>query len=155
MKKIKDWATRFVLRAGTILGGAMFGFAALYILLGLISGYQSADGTPATTSETISGIISMLILFGVPGALLLFASKSARKRIYGTTKKKNTPAKHVPITPHPAEPVVETPTYEESVAETPAAPSAVAVKCPNCGGMNMVLSGTAGECEYCGSPLNA
>ncbi len=28
------------------------------------------------------------------------------------------------------------------------------VKCPNCGGMNRVMTGRIVECDFCGSPIN-
>lgn len=35
-----------------------------------------------------------------------------------------------------------------------AAPKEKIVKCPNCGGMNRVMTGTISECDFCGSPIN-
>ena len=35
-----------------------------------------------------------------------------------------------------------------------AQPSEKVVKCPNCGGMNTIRTGTISECDFCGSPIS-
>lgn len=146
---MKDFLKRFVLRAGTIVGGIMLFIAGFYVVMGLVGGYTTEEGVPVSFGENISGVITMLLLFGLPGGLLYFSSRSARKRSGYITKRKK--AGSLPRKDAVPEPVQRKPAAEKA----PAAPVSVAVKCPNCGGMNTVLSGTAGECEYCGSPLQA
>lgn len=42
-----------------------------------------------------------------------------------------------------------------AIRQRAAAPEMVTVKCKGCGGINTLIRGQVGECEYCGSPLKS
>lgn len=43
--------------------------------------------------------------------------------------------------------------FETTVFQSAAAPAQKTVKCPNCGGNNVIFVGKVGECDFCGSPI--
>lgn len=47
-----------------------------------------------------------------------------------------------------------TPSRNYTHQTTTSAPREKVVKCPNCGGINRVITGTISECDFCGSPIS-
>lgn len=61
-------------------------------------------------------------------------------------------ANHEIVFPRRQQQVVEN-TYVQQSSSAPSQPQQIAVKCPNCGGNNIITIGRICECDFCGSPI--
>lgn len=61
-------------------------------------------------------------------------------------------ANHEIVFPRRQQQVAEN-TYVQQSSSAPSQPQQKAVKCPNCGGNNIITIGRICECDFCGSPI--